>query len=292
MLHFCRLLDKTDTFQDGGADCGPRCAVLWALQSSAAYGGVTDDIVPRPRLFQCNNTVSHVINREAYGHADIYELPDAQARMFAGAIAWTGVNDKSVDYLQYQFYTSAAWLSPNGSVSAEAMASVPMGFTAGAIAAYDVAGPRTYVSPALTPTKAQYIKVEWNWAITILGVIPLVQFLLMWSIVIWANKVAIKDESCLSIARLLRPIVDKLGDHGCLLTGEEITETLGNYKVMYGARIPEGTTPGEEASVLKHLDIIEQSEGLGKWHAHMPQGCYDGVVEEKKKVVVEKEKME
>ena len=70
--------------------------------------------------------------------------------------------------------------------------------------------------------------------------------------------------------------MDKLGPNGCLLTGDEICEALGNYRVIYGARVPDGTADGDREMVVKHLDLIEETEGLEKWQGRMPGGRYDG----------------
>jgi len=80
--------------------------------------------------------------------------------------------------------------------------------------------------------------------------------------------VVIKDESNLSIARLLRPLVDRMGNSGTLVDGEEmsgvIEENLPRGGV-YGPRedgggvgrmlhIWEGTRPRERWANRRHPD--------------------------------------
>ena len=93
------------------------------------------------------------------------------------------------------------------------------------------------------------------------------------SIITWANKAIIKDNSYLATARLLRPLVDKLGPHGCMLTGDQIAEELKNVKIAYGYRSPPGFVEGSD--MVRHVDILQEHEGLGLSWA-MPPGRYDG----------------
>ena len=252
--------------------CGKRCATLWGLQSAD-----NTTHVPKPQLWQCNNTISHVNGWQTYGSALDYDLPDAQARIFGGALGWTGVNTSDSNNLQYQLYEYPQFPAPAGGQTEFYMSQVVMWYTAGAMAAYDWDGARINETNAYQPNKAQVVDVQWNWAATILAVIPGVQGLLLLCIARWANHAVIKDTSFLSTARLLRPIVDKLGPNGCLLTGDEICEALGNYRVIYGARVPDGTADGDREMVMKHLDLIEEDEGLGKWEGRMPGGRYNGI---------------
>ena len=266
--------DATTWMAQNVTTCGPRCATLWALQSAG-----NDSYVPHPQLWQCNNTVSHVNEWQTYGSAIDYDLPDAQARIFGGALGWTGINTTGSNHLQYQVYEYPQFPAPDGTADTNEfyMSQIVMWYTAGAIAAYDWGGARINETDAYQPDKAQVVDVQWSWAATILAVIPGIQGLLLLCIARWANHAVIKDTSFLSTARLLRPIVDKLGPNGCLLTGDEICEALGNYRVIYGARVPDGTADGDREMVMKHLDLIEEDEGLGKWEGRMPGGKYNGI---------------
>lgn len=80
--------------------------------------------------------------------------------------------------------------------------------------------------------------------------------------------------------------MDKLGNRGCVLTGDEIAEALGNYKIIYGVRLPgqNGYDRSGNDDGMMHLDVITEEEGLGKgleegWRPgrSMPLGRYDGV---------------
>jgi hypothetical protein len=121
------------------------------------------------------------------------------------------------------------------------------------------------------------VGVSWQWAGAILGVIPFIQFVGLLCIIKWANHVIIKDNSALSMARLLRPVVDRLGTKGCLLTGKEISEELSHPRVRYGFTEPDPTTWSNDimGEMVRHIDILEGKQGFGI-QRQMPEGKYDG----------------
>jgi hypothetical protein len=251
--------------------CGPRCIQLYALQSA---DNTTAD-VPVPRFWACNSTVALVDNVDEYVDPAQYQIQDLQASILAGGIGWSGVVTEGgipeQNGLQMVRYPVDSQWSPVGSISEPDMARLVMKFTAGAISALDQNGPRLNVT-GYAPAPAQILTVQWNYAGTILAALPVAQALVLLSVVLLANKAIIKDTSHLSTARLLRPIVEKLGDSGCLLTGDEIAEQLGNYRVTYGVR-----DPGGGADTVRHLDVVDEDEGLGYRRGEMPEGRYDGV---------------
>lgn len=163
------------------------------------------------------------------------------------------------------------------------------GFAIQAVAAMDDAGPRITVRGS-TPTPGLQLTVEWKYSIPLLAVVPLVQFAILLIVCVWSNGALIKDGSYLAAARLLRPVVDKLEEHGCALTGDEIARELGNFKIIYGAKAPAGTrhsiaySPDTGSTVDWHVGVIAESEGYGKqaeegWRpkATFPGGFYDGI---------------
>ncbi|OAG43846.1 hypothetical protein AYO21_02073 [Fonsecaea monophora] len=270
------------------SDCGPRCIQIYALQTADN----SSTSVPEPRFWSCLSTVSHVDNADLYPTPEHYRIADTEAQVLAGAIGWSGVLMASGDNssstseetnLQMVGYPASSQWSPPGNLTAEGMALLVMKFTAGAIAAIDSNGPRLNVT-GVGPAPAQVIDVEWRYAGSILSGIPVAQGLVLLAVILLADKTIIKDTSHLSMARLLRPIVDKLGDTGCLLTGDEIAERLGNIRVIYGVRDPRnpglganGIGTDDDDDRIRHLDIIEETEGLGFRRRRMPEGRYDGV---------------
>jgi hypothetical protein len=253
--------------------CGPRCVKVNVLLTA---DNITGSVL-NPRFFTCNNTVSQVSNLDSYWGYDAYLIANEQARLWAGAIGFSGFSDGDpMEYVRYEY--SSDW-SPGGSSDDLDIAKLLMQFTTGAVAAYDVNGPRVNVT-GYYPVQAQVVDVEWTWTIALLAGIPAAQFLVLLAVLTWANKVIIKDTSHLAVARLLRPVVEKLGDKGCLLTGDEIAETLGNYRLRYGTRDPpQGSIAysGLGGEFVRHVEVIEEVEGLGRGGGRMQNGLYDGM---------------
>ncbi|KIV77239.1 hypothetical protein PV11_09054 [Exophiala sideris] len=257
--------------------CGPRCSQIMALQSA---NGAT---VPKPSFFTCNNTLSNVQGYQQYVYPgtaateDVFEMEDEQASIMAGAIGWTGFNYTDGDLYQYVRYTSQSYWSPDGTTSAYQIAQRVMEFSIEAVAALDYNGLRINVT-GWYPVTAQMVDVEWQWAGTILGLVPFVQLIASICVIIWSNTAIIRDESCLSTARLLRPLVDKLGGKGCLLSGDEISEVFPDMRIKYGWREPDPDYVFRneiDTRVVRHVDVLEEQEGFGK-QGVMPPGFYDG----------------
>ncbi len=263
--------------------CGDRCIQIYALQTADNE----TDSVPVPRFWSCKSHVLPVSIVDVYEDPATYELSNPQAQYLAGAIGWSGVMTYTQDGalatdLQFVQYPADSKWSPPGNYTELMMAGLVMRFTAGAIAAMDAGGPRVNVR-GYAPAPAQFLNVKWNFAGAIVGGIPVAQFIILCIVVGFANKAIIKDTSHLSTARLLRPVVERLGDTGCLLTGDEIAEKLGNYRVIYGVRDPDGSVPPQGAGddgQIRHVDVLDESEGLGYRRGRMPMGRYDGLYRE------------
>lgn len=270
--------------------CGPRCSEVMALQSATT----DSDRIPHPSFFRCKNTVSEVLGIKEYiqpgQSASLYQMPDKQAKIMAGAIGWSGFNHTSGDPFQYVRYSLDSWWSPNQIATVDTIAHRIMEFSAEGIAAMDFNGPRTNVS-GYYPIPAQVVTVQWQWASAILAVIPFIQLLGLLCIIKWANQAVIKDTSALATARLLRPIVERLGPKGCLLTGKEIASELGGLRVKYGYRGADSRDwkNAIEGEAVRHVDILDEQEGLGL-QQRMPEGRYDGFGEEEGPCVMRKRK--
>ena len=256
--------------------CGPRCTDIYALQSA------DNNTIPYPAFFKCNSTITPVAGIEKYTHtrkdASPYQLADEQARIMAGAIGWTGFNFSKDDQLQYVRYSLDSWWSPNKPTTAYQTATHIMEYSIEAVAAFDYNGPR-HVIKGWYPETAQKVNVLWRWAGAILGVIPFLQLLVCLCVIRYANKAIIRDASCMSTARLLRPLVEKLGPNGCLLTGKEIAEEFPELKLRYGYRDPPSDLQFRNeigGDIIRHVDLIDEQEGFGPQGA-MPPGRYDGL---------------
>jgi hypothetical protein len=259
--------------------CGPRCTEIMALQTAA----MDSSLISYPSFFKCTNTISEVSGISEYvqpGQTEsLYQMPDTQAKIMAGAIGWTGFNHTPGDPYQYVRYSLDTWWSPIQLATVDTVARRIMEFSAEGIAAMDFNGPRKNVA-GYYPVPAQNVSVEWQWAGAILGAIPFIQLLGLLCIIKWANQAIIKDPSPLSTARLLRPIVDKLGVKGCLLTGEEISKELSHLRVKYGFTEPDPATWSNKSTgeIVRHIDILDEAQGFG-FQRQMPEGKYDGEFE-------------
>jgi hypothetical protein len=170
-------------------------------------------------------------------------------------------------------YSEASYYSPSDTLTLSLARELISVFSIKAIAALDDHGPRINITADSDPVNAQVVNVTWTSAIAILAVIPGLQLLTLAVIVAFANKAIIKDNSFLGAARLLRPLVERLGPHGCLLSGDEIAAELENVRVAYGIRSPPGWVEGSD--MVRHVDVLFEHEGLGLARAMQP-GLYDG----------------
>ena len=256
--------------------CGPRCSNILALQS--ANGGS----IPTPSFYSCQNNMTHIQGIEPYvlGNSTIatFQMPDLQAQMLAGAIGWTGFNFTAGDTYQYVRYPTQSWWSPNSPANTTRIALNIMEYSIGAIASFDYNGPRSNVT-GYFPIPAQEVDIQWKWSGAILGVIPFVHLVALIGVIAWGNSAIIRDASCLSTAKLLRPIVEKLGESGCLLSGPEIAEELAHIRLKYGWREPASDLVFRneiDPHLVRHVDVLEEVEGFGV-QGTMPPGRYDGL---------------
>ena len=216
----------TTVMSNGSSDCGARCTNLLLLDSAGFINSTTADEDPLPHLFGCNSTVSEVHNANTCLDERNCTLVDPLAKILAGAMGWSGTW-YSENPLQYQTYPPGSpysWDGAEDSVYQDATirGSQVSWFTAGALAAMDDAGPRITVEGD-TPRPGVALDVKWQFAIPVLCVVPAVQFFVLLIVCTWANGALIKDGSYLAAARLLRPVVEKLEEHGCALTGGKLS---------------------------------------------------------------------
>ncbi|KIW14830.1 hypothetical protein PV08_07615 [Exophiala spinifera] len=268
------------------ATCGPRCSQVMALQNASAPH------IPRPSFYTCNSTLTPVQGVQEYLHAGTeqteltFQIRDEQARIIAGAIGWSM---SGIDYsdpadddnqLAYEMsrYTQSSWWSPAHPMTAYWVEQRVMEYAIEAVAAMDYNGPQQNVT-GWYPVLAQAVTVEWPWAGTILVLVPVLQLVASVCVIVWSNTAIIRDQSALSAARLLRPVVEGLGAKGCLLSGEEIAAMFPGVKVKYGWREPQDLTFRNEidpaSSSVRHVDILQEQEGYST-QGPMPAGFYDG----------------
>lgn len=243
--------------------CGPRCASIAAIQ----FLDPTDTSPSAPKtgsFYDCAVTVSPVIGATLPEH----EIPDTTASVAAGAIALEGYSTGPDEWEYVRFPPDSDWSNYNlGTNDSSYMAMLASKYAVGSIAGKDIFGAKTLQAEGTRPWIGMLLKIKWGYLIAILGVIVVVQLVMGLCAVAYANQVLCKDDSYLSTARLLRPVVERLGPSGCAMTGKDIANTLGE-KVVYGVR-------RDKQRRRNHLDIGRDIRP----RKHFPQGWYDGEIE-------------
>lgn len=127
--------------------------------------------------------------------------------------------------------------------------------------------------PGVVPYLGSHLEIKW-WAVgAIFGGVIAVHFALYTSAIWSVRKVAVKDDSFVAIARLLRPLVDKVGNAGTLLEGKELSRVIQRNipvgSVVYGPRRREDHQLGYYLDVGEDVDLRQQWEG-----GRHPDGIY------------------
>ncbi|KAF8545363.1 hypothetical protein BDD12DRAFT_811534 [Trichophaea hybrida] len=247
---------RSDLPQNQGWNCGSRCAAVAALQFLDSNG------TGNGGFYNCQVHVSKVQG----GTAPEHEIPDDIAIIAAGSIGLEGytIGPNSWEYVRYT--PDSPWSNYGMSMDdATYMARIASRFAIGAIAMKDIYGLATAQAQGQIAWVGVLLKVKWPALFLILGSILICQLLMGCAVVAYSNTVFCKDDSYLSTARLLRPVVERLGPSGCAMTGKDIAHTLREY-MTYGTR-----TVGDR----HHLDLGEDIPVM----PHFPQGWYDGYEE-------------
>jgi len=212
----------TSTYMsNSSSDCGDRCTSILILDTG--YMPANDstsqaDLQIMPHLFTCNSSVSEVNNAESCSSAPECSLSNVNAKYLAGSIGWSGTHYLDGNPLQYQTYPPGSPWSWDGYQDPgwqdpKARSQLIATFTANALSAMDDAGPLITMD-GRAPRPAVALNVNWKYAIPVLCVVPGVQLFVLMVVCIFASGALIKDSGYLSAARLLRPVVEKLEEHG------------------------------------------------------------------------------
>lgn len=206
--------------------CGPRCTNLTIYQQ-ATSDNVT---VATSSLFLCNSTVSEVegdspeFTNLSDEDKDHLKGSDEFARIAAGSIAWTGWFPGGYVDRQTRSYLRGSKWSPNKVVDVKDVEDLLARYTIGAIAAFDDHGIRYEVpNQNAVPTQGQQLNVDWPYVLSLLGGICFIQLAALICLLSFGNKSVVRDESFMSMAMLLKPVMDRIpGKTGMNLSGEEI----------------------------------------------------------------------
>ncbi|CCX08813.1 Similar to hypothetical protein [Tuber melanosporum Mel28]; acc. no. XP_002836511 [Pyronema omphalodes CBS 100304] len=245
--------------------CGDRCANIHVYQFISTADLTNPKLSAKDKegdFFDCKVEVSKVNN----AMLDVHFLPDNIARRAAGAIGLSGFAIKAPQGFSFQsvLYNTATTWGQDVSHSPEVMGTIIGLFSIGSLANMDIHNPRTEALGNRLHRGVRLL-VVWHYVWITLGIILLGHAVLGILVCSQANKVFCKQDSPLSTARLLRPIVERLGPSGCAASGDEIAASFPML-MTYGVR-------SNETFTLHHLDIGEDLEPLGK--EPFPAGYYD-----------------
>jgi len=253
--------------------CGPRCGMTYVYRFIRPED-VVDPNAPYPfgDFFNCSTTVSAVHGAIIPQHM----MSDQLARNAAAAIGSSSTWRFAENYMfQSTTYNQASpWDNWKGRKGAEAssIAEYHVGrFAAGSLAILDASNPKIEM-PGMRPEEGVVLDVKWRYVWISWGLLLGTQLLVGIVTVIKGNAVFCKDDSFLSTARLLQPLVSRLGINGSSADGAEIAALFGNTHMRYGVR--------REAGVNR-LDILMDLPGNAKdAHGGMtgdgwPRGYYE-----------------
>lgn len=186
---------------------------------------------------------------------------DEFARIAAGSIAWTGWWPSNYGDRQIKSYLRGSKWSPNRIVSVRDVENLLARYTIGAIAAFDDHGLRYEVANQhAVPTPGQQLNVDWAYVLGLLGGICFIQLAALICLLGFANKSVVRDESFLSMAMLLKPVMDRIpGKTGMNMSGEEIQNhpKLLWKKIRYDYREGKNGEPNQVDIFFQGKDELE-----------------------------------
>lgn len=235
-------------------DCGPGCSTVHAFEASNS----------KPWWYECNITVSPVNNATLPQH----QIGQPLAHMAAAGIALQGhvVEASQLETGdQYQYYPATSYYGYPNNGDPDFAGSNIAEFAIGVVATAADWNPQLTVVGDQPNTGSQ-LQVSWDLITIIFAVTAGAQLILFIIVSVVANLVIVKDDSHIATARLLRPIVDRLGPVGTSADGDEICKLLddhGHEKVVYSVKHP-------QKGILHHLDLGHQ-----KRLRAFPRGDYD-----------------
>ena len=260
---YTRSLEKAYAVAKINSTCGERCVTVNVLQAAIdpanarLYAEEYDASIDQGTWFSCDITVSNVLDGGSSA-GTAYTIPPLVSRMLAGSYAWSAnaVKDDNDLYQTYEINGELPflWVPENGDMIQKLSA-----FTMDGIQAMDDPDeglPRQYVTNGLQPIQAQKLVVKWWAAGPLLAIIPFVQAGVWMVVIAFANKVVIKDDTPLSLAKVYWTLLkDTLAERGCMLDGKQLIEKVGKDKVIYGF------TEGSSDDAMKHVDIYQEGSG-------------------------------
>lgn len=211
------------TRHDGSSNCGPGCSRVTAFEASEMW----------PWFYDCNVTVGDVVNATRPEHeiGPILKTLASSAIALEGYAASSLVSDPAI---QYQVYPAEAMYGIPINGTSQAMAMLMARFALSVVAVAAFSNPM-YIVPGLAPQLGVALDItEWKYVHMIVCLICGIQLILVITVAFIVNSAIMRDDSPLTTARVLRPIVDRLGPTGSNGSGDAIMKEHGkDLKVAY-----------------------------------------------------------
>ena len=244
------------TFWIGTLDVGPRTAQMFAFEPDPN----------NPWFYNCNITVSKVANATLPEH----EISDSTAQIAAQAIALGGLDGKVQNntkvhrtqrYPQRKYGFGALRQGNAGNMGFNIAH-----FAIGAISVADKFNPRM-TFPGEEPVAGVSLKIpKVAYLVVIFVLVAGLQLFLLVVTSFMANRVIVTDDSPAAIARLLAPIVARVGDAGTIADGKKICEVLEKEDQM---RVVYTVHRDEDSRARKRLVLSdkerERAMGNGRY---------------------------
>jgi len=217
-------------------------------------------------FYECNVTVSDVEN----AIVPLHKIDDHVARLAAGSIGLNGMTTSGTlakqQFVKYSDET--VWGEFSVNATTQDVADLIGAFGIGSLAMMDqislkgiAPGNNVYSGKRVT------LKLRGEYLYAIIGITVGIHLFMIPLLLYFANTVLIKDDSPLSLAKLLSYLVQQLGDTGNAAGGDEMAEVLTGMKVRYGYTIVDKS---KELYKLELGDHVLKARRLGGF----PKGSY------------------
>lgn len=187
--------------------------------------------VSNPWYYRCNISFGPVINAMREEH----HLGIGVTALASSALALQGYGASSNvlgNTQQFQSYPAETWYGEAQNGSTKAMGLLMSRFTTGVLAVTALANSDITV-PGLQPLKGVSLEItHWKYVHVILGLTLWLQLNLAVIVAVIANKVRVRDDSHLTMAVLLRPVLKRLGDGAEMASGKEIMSTFDHGETL------------------------------------------------------------
>ncbi|KAL6721495.1 hypothetical protein ACLMJK_000599 [Lecanora helva] len=243
--------------------CGPRCLWMWAHRAWSKAEPST--------FYECPITISNVSNTN---DDPLKQVPDSMAYLAAASIAVDGKHDSTGNWTQWQFVPFATHWEIHHQ-STDLVGANIAEFALGSLAFMASRNPKPITMNGNLTHVGQKLDPHWQSAIPLLSAVVAAHFALFVAAVYTSRSVIIKDNTPLAVARLLRPLVDTVGNTGATMSGKELSAQIsktGQFQegVVYGPKMLEGKEGYQ-------LDLASDVRPLDQWYGgRHPDGFMTG----------------